>query len=66
MKGFKGETKSMKIDSSAITTATANIVKIKNITFSNFNLNLQCQNHTNLFNHYCLYFVTKGDSIVLV
>ena len=61
MKGLRGETKSMNIDSSAITTAAAKMVKMTNITFSNFSLNLQCQNQMSLLSHSCLYFVIKGD-----
>lgn len=61
IKGLIGATKSMNIESSAITTAAAKIVRITKITFSNFSLNLQCQNQISLFNHSCLYFGTRGD-----
>ena len=61
IKGFRGETKEMNIDNSAITTAAAKIVSIINNTFSNLSFNLQYQNHMNLLSHYWEYLVIKGD-----
>jgi hypothetical protein len=52
LKGLSGETKDIKIESSANTTAAAKIMSTIDKTFSTLSLARQYQNQINLFNHY--------------